>query len=243
MGSVSTVSAEDRDARRLALFDQLLALVPAGRCIDLGAGHGRFAARAAAAGWEVVAVDARTDRFPALPDVEFVQADVRDVDLAEFDLVLCLGLWYHLTLVDQQALLTRAGGVPLLIDTHLATGVHDDPSVLSDSVSVEGYEGVWYREGPVEDLLASWGNERSFWHTQPSLLRLLERHGYAVVLLAEPWVSPDRRFLLALPTGWVPSTASVRGELAHLWRTVGHRVRRTVQRRRRRRRASPTMAR
>jgi len=221
---------EDRNRRRLALFDQLLALVPAGRCVDLGAGHGKFSQRAAAAGWDVVAVDARAERFPTMPGVQFVHGDVRAFDPVGFDLVLCLGLFYHLTIEDQVGLLARAADTPLLLDTHVATGIHDDPAALSEPCQVDEHEGVWYVEGPAEDPLASWGNDRSFWHTPASLLRLLHAHGYATVLEADPWVGPDRRFYLALPDRWVPTTAGGRGQARLLLRTARRRVRARLRR-------------
>ena len=192
-------SPEARDARRFLLFDQLLARFAPGRCYDLGSGHGKFAQRAAATGWTVTAIDARNERFVSAPGVEFVQADVRNVRLDDADLVLCLGLFYHLTLDDQIDLLGRASGAPLILDTHVASGTHDNPEVLSEPVPVGDHEGVWYVEGPREDALASWDNAQSFWHTEPSLLALLESAGYAVVLSGTPWVTPDRRFYLALP--------------------------------------------
>lgn len=229
-----TIDGVEQDLRRLALFDQLLALVPAGRCVDLGAGHGKFSRRAADAGWEVTAVDARTERFPRIRGVEFVQADVRSFDLAGFDLVLCLGLFYHLTLDDQLDLLQRAAGTPVLLDTHVASGVHSAAATLSEPCLVEAggepYEGVWYREGPATDPLASWGNEQSFWPTPASLLRLLHAHHYTTVLEADPWVSPDRRFYLALPDRWVPATAGARGQARVLVRTARHRLRARIPR-------------
>lgn len=217
---------EERSQRRLALFDQLLALVPAGRCVDLGAGHGKFSIRAREAGWDVVAVDARSERFPADEGIRFVHSDIRSFDLTGFDLILCLGLFYHLTLGDQIDLLDRARGTPLMLDTHVATGVYGDPGALSEPVQLDGYEGVHYIEGDVNDPLASWGNEQSFWHTPDSLVRLLTDHGFPVVLSADPWVAPDRRFFLAVPDGWVPSTSGGRGLLKQLGRTLRRRVRR-----------------
>lgn len=81
----------------------------------------------------------------------------------------------------------------------MATGDHDHPDALNEPVLVGDHHGVWYVEGPREDALASWNNEQSFWHTEPSLLTLLERADHPVVLAASPWVSPYRRFSLALP--------------------------------------------
>lgn len=223
-GYIAPVSDDDRDRRRIALFDQLLALVPAGRCVDLGAGHGKFSARAATAGWDVVAVDARTERFPELAGVRFVHEDVRSFDLSGFDLVICLGLFYHLTLDDQIDLLDRCTGTPLLLDTHVASGSYEHSEAISEPAHLDGYDGVWYLEGPAEDPMASWGNERSFWHAPDSLTRLLHDHGYPVVLSADPMVAADRRFLLALPDRWVPATAGVRGQARQLARSLRRRI-------------------
>jgi SAM-dependent methyltransferase len=220
------VTDEERSQRRLALFDQLLALVPAGRCVDLGAGHGKFSVRARDAGWDVVAVDARNERFPTDEQIRFVHSDIRSFDLVGYDLILCLGLFYHLTLADQIDLLDRSTGTPMMLDTHVATGAYGDPDALSEPMRIDGYDGVQYIEGDESDPLASWGNERSFWHTPDSLTRLLSDHGYPVVLSVDPWVAPDRRFFLALPDGWVPSTSGGRGLLKQLARTARRRIRR-----------------
>lgn len=214
---------DERGRLRLGLFDQLLALVPAGRCVDLGAGHGKFSQRAA--GWDVVAVDARTERFPSLAGIEFEHSDIRTFDLSGFDLVLCLGLFYHLTLEDQIDLLDRATGTPFMLDTHLATGIYEHDVAIPPLREIDGYEGVDYVEGSAADPLASWGNEKSFWHTPDSLVKLLGCHGFPVVLSVDPWVAPDRRFFLALPNGWVPATTSGRGQLRQLARTVRRRLR------------------
>jgi hypothetical protein len=219
------VPHDERGRLRLSLFDTLLALLPVGRCVDLGAGHGKFSQRAADAGWDVVAVDARTERFPPISGVEFVHTDVRTFDLTGFDLVACLGLFYHLTLEDQIDLLDRCAGTPLLLDTHVASGRYENGDALSAEYELDGYRGVDYREGPATDALASWGNATSFWHTPESLVRLLSNHGYPVVLSVDPWVSSDRRFFLALPAPWHPSTAGSRGIARQLTRRLRTRLR------------------
>jgi len=218
------VTEDERGTRRLALFDQLLALVPAARCVDLGAGHGKFSMRASAAGWDVTAVDVRKERFVGDGRVKFVEADVRSYDASGFDLVLCLGLFYHLTLADQIDLLCRVAGTPLMLDTHVATGLYDTRMAISEPVNVGGYEGVHYQEGEQSDPRSSWGNDSSFWHTPDSLMKLLADSGYPIVLSVDPWVGPDRRFYLALPEGWVPATAGGRGQLNQLMRTVRRRL-------------------
>jgi hypothetical protein len=182
------------NARRLALFRSLLALCRPGCLVDLGSGHGRFAQEAVAQGWRVTAVDARTERWPDDPAITWLQADVRTYDLTGYDLIACLGLFYHLTLEDQLALLTRSANRPIIIDTHLDTGESDEP--LSERVVVSGYEGRWYDEPG--GLLAAWGNPRSFWPTTEAFRRMLSEHGY-IVLTAHPPVLPDRCFHIAVP--------------------------------------------
>lgn len=182
-------------ARRRA-FTQLVGLFPPGHLVDLGAGHGRFSRYAADLGWQVTAVDARTDRFPDDPRPRWVEADVRTVDLAAYDLVLCLGLFYHLDLDDQLDLLARAAGRPMIIDTHLDHGTHEHE--LSERQSPrEGYTGRFYREPRA--LTSAVGNRASFWPTLPTFHRMLHEAGFPTVLTLEPWIRGDRTFFLALP--------------------------------------------
>jgi len=181
--------------RRVKIFSRLLALFPPGRLVDLGAGHGRFSIEAAKKGWEVTAVDARTARNKAAPGVTWVEADVRNVDLDGYDVVACLGLFYHLTAEDQIDFLARCQRTPLIIDTHLANGLSTHQ--LTDEVQHQGYTGHLYQEGT--GLLSSWGNSQSFWPTPESFHQMLDGAGYNFVLAVEPWYMPDRTFFLALP--------------------------------------------
>lgn len=180
--------------RRYEIFDAMLRLLPTGSLVDLGTGHGAFAQRAAGQGWEVTGVDARDDRIPDDAAVTWVVGDVRQVDLAQFNVIACLGLFYHLTLDDQLELVARAGGRPLILDTHVDNGSSSHP--LSSREIIGPYSGSWYREPG--RTTSSWGNPRSFWHTPQSLHTLLGNFGYPVVLEANPYVVPDRTFFLAL---------------------------------------------
>jgi hypothetical protein len=184
--------------RRLEIFHQMLRLWRPGRLVDLGAGHGAFSQAAAAAGWSVTAIDARPDRFPDDPSVRWITQDVRQAELTGYDLIACLGLFYHLTPHDQISLLRRAQGVPIIVDTHVDNGLSSHP--LSKRERVGDYKGSWYRE-PGE-LTSSWGNDRSFWPTPDSLTAMFAAYGYPVVLAAQPWLKPDRTFFLALPSGY-----------------------------------------
>lgn len=185
-----------RPQRRRTLFADLLSPFPTGRLIDLGTGHGNFAVLAADLGWQVTAVDARMERWPQDDRVTWVHGDIREQKFEDFDVVACLGVFYHLTCADQEALLTACAGRPMIIDTHLDHGEHAHK--LSERVSQgDGYEGRLYREPGA--LTSSWHNKHSFWPTLASFHTMLSRHGYSTVLTAEPWVTGDRTFFLALP--------------------------------------------
>jgi Methyltransferase domain len=183
---------------RLHWFQQMLARFPVGRLIDLGAGHGMFARLAADAGWTVTALDARGDRYPDDRRIEWVIGDVREFDLNGFDLIACLGLFYHLTIDDQLELLARSAGTPLILDTHVAND-RPTPVRLTARVTQNGYFGRLYKEpDPVLNSTAAWGNEASFWPDLLSLYRMLDEYDYDV-LTATPWYLPSRTFFLCLP--------------------------------------------
>jgi predicted RNA methylase len=192
---VIEVGMTESGGHRIRIFARLLALFPPGSLIDLGAGHGKFSIAAARKGWEVTAVDARTERNAAAPGVTWIEADVRDVELNGYDVIACLGLFYHLTMEDQRGLLAKCRGTPLIIDTHIANGLSTHP--LTDEIEQQGYTGRLYHEGT--GLRSSWGNPQSFWPTPESFHRMLEKAGYDFVLAVEPWYEPDRTFFLALP--------------------------------------------
>lgn len=212
----------ETDRRRIDAFERLLSLFPAGRLIDLGAGHGKLSIRAARLGWNVVAVDARTERFPTTKAADFRHGDIRDVDLTGYDLILCLGLFYHLTLDDQRSLLARCAGTPLIIDTHLADGESRFETSLGPLVEIDGLRGRWFGESNAPT--ASWGNDRAFWPTPESFGRLLQEAGYGVVLEAHPAVMSDRRFYVALPHGYTSRAMGVRGATAAWWHAVRFRA-------------------
>lgn len=182
-------------SRRGKVFTQLLNLFPPGNLVDLGTGHGGFARLAADLGWQVTGVDARSERWPDDPRVTWIESDLRDHRLAPYDVIACLGVFYHLTCDDQLRLLARACGKPLIIDTALDHGKPEHE--LSDRVVIRGYEGRLYEEPGV--TTSSWRNERSFWPTLGSFYRMLDSFGFATILTVEPWIKSHRTFFLALP--------------------------------------------
>jgi 2-polyprenyl-3-methyl-5-hydroxy-6-metoxy-1,4-benzoquinol methylase len=177
------------DHKRGSMFTYLLDNTIDGKTLlDLGAGSCIFSKRARAAGYEVTAVDARTERLPDdLDGIRFIQADVRNFDTSGYDVILLLGLLYHLTIADQEELLSRARGATVVVDTQ----VHDPRKVTEHAgewaqrtVYTGSYEGIEFPEK--DNPMASVGNPVSFWHTERSLLTLFGKCGYNQAMIVEP---------------------------------------------------------
>jgi hypothetical protein len=183
-------------ALRKKWFRQMLGVFTPGRMVDLGAGHGAFSVIAADAGWQVTAVDARGDRYPDDGRIEWVVEDVRKTSIQGYDVVSCLGLFYHLTIDDQIGLLERCAGLPMILDTHVAND-RRSPFTLSDEVVLRGYRGKLFKE-ELEASTASWENEHSFWPRPREMYRMFDDHGYDM-MAAVPWYMPTRTFWLCLP--------------------------------------------
>jgi ubiquinone/menaquinone biosynthesis C-methylase UbiE len=178
---------------RTATFSWLLrTVIPQGTTmLDLGAGPCVFARRAVAAGYHVTAVDGRTERLPDDLDpkqVEFVQSDVRTFPAGEYDVVVVLGLLYHLELDDQLALLRRHNGSTVILDTQ----VHIPEAVTAECgdwaqvlVKRRDYVGVCFPEQ--SNPMAGIGNPTSFWPDEPSLLRMIEDSGYESCRVVDPY--------------------------------------------------------
>jgi SAM-dependent methyltransferase len=236
-------SGEEAKLRRVRQLVADLVPAPASqlRVLDLGALEGLYGIELALSGAEVVLVEGREAaaeriRFVAdelgLERVEVLTQDVQELTLAEhgeFDVVLCVGLLYHLDAAGVLSLLERMRSVCrslLVLDTHVAVEDDElarfgadifwvDPRTLSDLRShVAGgrtYRGRDYREHEPgasaerreQATWASLDNETSFWPTKPSLLNALVAAGFTTVLECDvpPLVGmpPDRVTLVALP--------------------------------------------
>ncbi len=184
---------------REAILRELLAIFPPGRLLDLACGNGVFSIAAHDLGWQVTAVDARTVRMPMTPGIDWVQQDVRETEVVGYDLVLLMGLLYHMELADQLDLLRRCSGTVTILDTHHSNA----PTHLE-----AGYSGHTFTELPpdhptsLEDApRAAWGNRTSFWATQPDLVRMLHDCGFGTILALVPPTLQNRTFYLCLPTG------------------------------------------
>jgi SAM-dependent methyltransferase len=198
--------------------------------LDLGCLEGLFAIELALHGAKVTAIEGRIAniekaRFAkealSLGNVDFVLDDVRNLrreTYGHFDIVLCLGILYHLDVPDVFAFMRSVAGVCdrlLVIDTQVSVEAKD--SCVYDGRT---YWGKTYREfflNPTAEekassLWASLDNEKSFWFTRASLYNLLRHMGFSSIYechsppLVQSWY--DRVTLLAIKGGKVDLLSS-----------------------------------
>ncbi|MBV8478953.1 MAG: methyltransferase domain-containing protein [Actinobacteria bacterium] len=185
------------------------------RVLDLACLEGMYAIEFARRGATVVAIEGREAniakaRFAAKTlgvDVDFQLGDVRHLSReqhGEFDVVLALGILYHLDYPDLFSMIERISEVcrrALVVDTGVGSAgteeIGDYRGVrlvehASDSTPDERRDAVW----------SSLDNLTAVALTRPSLERALTRQGFTSVLEchvpAEPAKEVDRVTLLAL---------------------------------------------
>jgi 16S rRNA G527 N7-methylase RsmG len=169
------------------------------RVLDLGSLEGLYAVELARHGASVVAVEIREAniekiRFAkealGLDNLEIVCDDVRNLSAEKygrFDIVLCLGLLYHLDAPDVFHFTKRVAEVcrrAAIFDTHVSLA--DETSQAYDGEEYWGMDFLEHRDDETEEekkkkLWASAGNPKSFWLTKPSLNNLLSRVGFTSV--------------------------------------------------------------
>jgi 2-polyprenyl-3-methyl-5-hydroxy-6-metoxy-1,4-benzoquinol methylase len=169
------------------------------RVLDLGSLEGLYAVELARHGASVMAVEIREAniekmRFAkealALDNFEIVSDDVRNLNAEKyghFDIVLCLGLLYHLDTPDVFDFTKRVAEVcrrAAIFDTHVSLA--DEISQAYDGEEYRGTNFLEHRDDETEEerkqkLWASAGNPKSFWLTKPSLNNLLSRVGFTSV--------------------------------------------------------------
>lgn len=169
------------------------------RVLDLGCLEGLYGLEFAQHGAEVIAIDGREvnlekSRFAkevlGLDSIMFVQDDVRNLSIEKygrFDVVLCLGIFYHLNVPDVFQFTESMFDVcqrVAIIDTHV--GLNANKSHTYKGQTYHGWTFIEHSpeatpEQKLKSLWASLDNETSFWFTRPSLFNLLARTGFTSV--------------------------------------------------------------
>jgi len=188
-------------ARRVlqAAADVLGRPLAGARVLDLGCLEGLYGIEFALHGAEVLGIEVReaniakaefTKETLGLDNVQFVQDDVRNLNserYGSFDVVLCLGMLYHLDAPDQFRFAHQLAEVCrrcLIIDTHISY-----QAKASFSFDGAKYEGRFLVEHPPErtddekerELWSSIDNVRSVVLTRQSLYDLLADAGFTSV--------------------------------------------------------------
>ena len=169
------------------------------RVLDLACLEGLYTIELAKHGAEVVAIEGRkaniekarfSKEILSLSNVALFQDDVRNLNAGtygHFDVVLCLGILYHLDVSDVFSFLENVFQVCkgfVVIDTHVSLSGRE-PCVYRE----KEYWGHEYTEHKADSspqereksLWASLDNPTSFWFTRPSLLNLLSNIGFSSV--------------------------------------------------------------
>lgn len=169
------------------------------RVLDLACLEGLYSIEFARHGAEVVAIEGRKANIEkarlakevlSLTNLELIQDDVRNLSVDRhgmFDVVLCLGVLYHLDVPDVfhfvENIAEVCGGFAIF-DTHVSL-----TEERCHNYRGHKYGGKNYVEHSVDStpeqreqaLWASLDNTASFWFTKPSLCNLIARSGFSSV--------------------------------------------------------------
>jgi len=190
------------------------------RVLDLACLEGLYAIELARHGAKAVAIEGReaniekarfTKDVLSLDNLELIKDDVRNLSKEKygyFDVVLCLGILYHLDVPDLFHFMEKIAEVCqrfTVIDTYIS--LSDKESHVYKGREYWGRPYIEYSanasaEEKANALWSSLDNPRSFWITRPSLYNLLSEVGFTSVyechnppILSQPY---DRITLLAI---------------------------------------------
>jgi hypothetical protein len=171
------------------------------KILDLASLEGEYSAEFVARGATVTAIEGRginvkkaKERFSWSTDkkwsnLKFVQDDVRNLTpkkYGHFDVVLCLGILYHLDYPDCFKFIKSIADVCddfAIIDTHI--GINDE-RVVYEGKDYFGWRHCEYGFTPSQEIQeksrwASINNVKSFWLTKASLINALIDGGFTSV--------------------------------------------------------------
>jgi len=198
------VEEQPKGDQRIRQIVQIVADLTGGdlaglRVLDLACLSGYFSIEFAMRQAQVLGIEGReihvenarlAKQKEALSNVDFVLDDVRNLSkekYGEFDIVLCLGILYHLDVPDVFHLVQNVAEVCrrfAIIDTHI--------SLVAGKAYTWNGRAYWGRHGeehrpdatPEEKLRAEWDsldNVLDFWLTRSSLCNLLRHVGFTSV--------------------------------------------------------------
>ncbi len=179
------------------------------RVADLGCLEGGFALALAQRGMDVIGIEARQTNFDKLslikehfdlPSLEFRRDDVKNFtreNYGSFDIVLALGILYHLDepIKWMRQLAAATEGV-LIVDSHFAPSLDAGLPLMDKRLPLSPiqklkdgdttYEGRWFADCSADmdreaQVWSSYSNNKSFWLTKDSLCCGLVRAGFEVV--------------------------------------------------------------
>lgn len=237
----SPVAYSFMDARRSFLAERLPQISPpplyGKTALDCGGGVGYFAAFLAEIGFEVTSFDARADNIEIAkqrhPQIEFRVGNLEDPtirDYGAFDLVLCLGLLYHLenpmiALRNLRSLTGDMAVIESVVVPRRSTTLH-----LLDEVRLEDQGVNYVAFNPSESCLvkmlyaAEFGNVYRFiplpdhWEFKTTAFR---RRGRAFLLASDRAVAEPFLKRVDEPTGlgnpWVTPLGKARHRIG-TWR-------------------------
>ncbi len=169
------------------------------RLLDLACLEGHYAIEFAMQGARTVGIEGREGNFEkayyakevlGLDNCELYLDDVRNLSkekYGSFDVVLCSGILYHLSVPDVFEFVEN------IYDVTGNLVIFDTATALRNQISIQykgrEYSGLWYTEHDEKEtsvdkesnLWASLDNEKSFWFTHASLCNLLEHTGFSSV--------------------------------------------------------------
>lgn len=191
------------------------------RLLDLACHEGIYAIEFARHGAQVVGIEGREAHIQkatfvkdalSLNNLEIVQDDVRNLSeqkYGRFDVVLCLGILYHLDVPDVFSFIEKIGEVcqdVAIIDTRVAFGptksyVHKGTEYWGHTIQ-EGHKASDTQTEKIKKYWASLDNLTSFHLSKTSLFSMLARVGFTSVyecyIPAEPTKPIDRITLVAI---------------------------------------------
>lgn len=219
------------------------------RVLDLACLEGIYGIEMALQGAEVVGIEGRAAnlvkaRFVkevlGLENIQFYQDDVRNLSVekyGKFDVVICVGILYHLDSPDIFQFLSQIHAVCnhlAIIDTQLA--IQPETKVSYDGQDYWGknfteHEPNLTPEQKLNKLWASLDNAQSFWLTRPSLHAYLEHLGFSSIYECHhPAVkryevmrineNQDRATFVALQGKPVEIQANDLAKSQHLWQEI-----------------------